>query len=52
MIMKKFLIVLGANKWEIAGILLMTAGAECLRIAGYKQRIIAEAESIVKEAKE
>ena len=43
---------LGANKWELFGILLMTAGAECLRIAGYKQRIIAEAESITKENSE
>jgi hypothetical protein len=50
--MKRFLTVVAANKWEVIGVLLLTAGAECLRIAGYKQRIIAEAEKITKETSE
>lgn len=36
--MKNFLRALEAHKWEALGIVFITLGSECLRIAGFKAK--------------
>jgi len=52
--MAKFLKALSASKWEMAGIILMISGAECMRIAGIKAKelsdVWAEADKIAKNS--
>lgn len=54
--MKNFLKAVDNIKWEIAGCFLMSAAAECFKLAGYKAKehmdVLAEAESITRKTSE